>query len=35
MMGVLYKEGKISRKELRDFNKGVDYKKLPTKVKKK
>jgi len=35
MMGVLYKQGKISRKQLRDFNKGVDPDKLPTRVKKK
>jgi len=35
MMGVLYKQGKISRKTLEDYNKNVNYKKLPTKVKKK
>ena len=35
MMGVLYKEGKISRKQLEDFNKGVHPKKLPKTVKKK
>ena len=34
-MGVLYKEGKISRKQLEDFNKGVHPKKLPTRVKRK
>lgn len=34
MMGVLYQQGKISRQVLEDFNKGVNYKKLPNKVKK-
>ena len=33
MMGVLYKEGKISRKQLEDFNKGVHPSKLPNRVK--
>jgi hypothetical protein len=33
MMGVLYKEHKISRKQLEDFNKGVHPGKLPTRVK--
>lgn len=33
MMGVLYKQGKISKKTLEDFNKGVHPKKLPTRVK--
>lgn len=28
-MGSLYRQGKISRKTLEDFNKGVDYSKLP------
>lgn len=35
MMGVLYRQGKISRKTLEDFNKGVNPKKLPTRVKSK
>jgi hypothetical protein len=35
MMGVLYKQGKISRKTLEDFNKGVHPKSLPKKVRKK
>jgi len=34
-MGYLYSKGKISRKVLREFNKGVDYKKLPARKKKK
>lgn len=34
-MGALYSEGKISRKTLEDFNKGVHPKSLPTRVKKK
>jgi hypothetical protein len=34
-MGVLYKEGKIDRKTLREFNKGVHPNKLPKKVKRK
>lgn len=34
-MGILYKQGKISRKSLEDFNKGVDPDKLPKHVKKK
>jgi hypothetical protein len=34
MMGVLYQQGKISRTTLQDFNKGVNYKKLPNRVKK-
>ena len=33
-MGALYREGKISKKTMEDFNKGVDYKKLPAKKKK-
>jgi hypothetical protein len=33
MMGVLYNQGKISRKQLEDFNKGVSPKKLPLKAK--
>lgn len=33
-MGALYREGKISRKTLQDFNKGVDPDKLPKRVKK-
>ena len=32
MMGVLYNEGKITRKQLEDFNKGVHPGKLPTRV---
>jgi hypothetical protein len=32
-MGRLYSQGKITRKQLEDFNKGVDYKKLPGHVK--
>lgn len=32
MMGILYKQGKISRKQLEDFNKGVHPGKLPTRV---
>jgi hypothetical protein len=32
-MGVLYKQGKISKKTLEDYNKGVNYKKLPTRAK--
>jgi hypothetical protein len=28
-MGVLYQQGKISRKTLEEFNKGVNPKKLP------
>lgn len=32
-MGVLYKEGKISRKTLEDYNKGVKPSKLPKQVK--
>lgn len=35
MMGVLYSEGKITRKTLEDFNKGVHPKKLPMRVSKK
>lgn len=34
-MGALYREGKISRKTLEDFNKGVHPSKLPKHVKKK
>lgn len=34
-MGALYREGKISKKTLEEFNKGVSPKKLPTRVKKK
>jgi hypothetical protein len=34
-MGALYQEGKISRKTLEDFNKGVHPKKLPKQVKRK
>ena len=34
-MGVLYKQGKITKKVLEDFNKGVNVKKLPTRAKKK
>lgn len=34
-MGALYKEGKISRKTLDDFNKGTSPKNLPKHVKKK
>jgi hypothetical protein len=33
MMGVLYSKGKISKKTLDDFNKGVHPGKLPTRVK--
>jgi len=32
-MGILYKQGKITRKQLEDYNKGVNPKKLPTRVK--
>jgi hypothetical protein len=32
-MGMLYSEGKISRKQLEDFNKGVHPNKLPEHVK--
>lgn len=32
-MGILYKQGKISRKTLEEFNKGVDPDKLPNKKK--
>jgi hypothetical protein len=32
-MGRLFEQGKITRKQLEDFNKGVDYKKLPEHVK--
>lgn len=32
-MGVLYREGKISRKTLEDFNKGVKSSRLPKHVK--
>lgn len=32
-MGALYREGKISRKTLEEFNKGVNPKKLPTRAK--
>ena len=32
-MGVLYKQGKISKKQLEDFNKGVHPSKLPTRAK--
>jgi hypothetical protein len=32
-MGALYKEGKISKKTLDDFNKGVSPKSLPKKKK--
>lgn len=28
-MGVLYKQGKITRQQLEDFNKGVNYDELP------
>lgn len=31
-MGMLYSQGKITRKQLEDFNKGVDYKELPEHV---
>lgn len=34
-IGALYREGKISRKTLEDFNKGVHPSKLPTRVKRK
>jgi hypothetical protein len=34
-MGALYREGKISKKTLDEFNKGVDPDKLPKKAKKK
>lgn len=30
-MFVLYKEGKISKKQLDDYTKGVDFSKLPNK----
>ncbi len=33
-MGKLFSEGKISKKSLDNFNKGVDPNKLPDKVKK-
>jgi hypothetical protein len=32
-MGILYKQGKISKKTLDEYNKGVNPKKLPTRVK--
>lgn len=32
-MGILYKQGKISRKTLEEFNKGVHPSKLPTRKK--
>ena len=28
-MGMLYRQGKITRQQLDDFNKGVDYNSLP------
>jgi hypothetical protein len=31
-MGALYREGKISRTQLEDFNKGADFKDLPEHV---
>ena len=33
-MGVLYNQGKITKKQLDDFNKGVHPSKLPTRIKK-
>jgi len=33
-MFVLYKRGKITKAQLDDFTKGVDYKHLPARVKK-
>jgi len=35
MIGYLYSKGKVSRKVLEDFNKGIKYSKLPARVKKK
>jgi hypothetical protein len=32
-MGILYKQGKITKKQLDDFNKGVHLDKLPNRVK--
>lgn len=32
-MGALFSEGRISRKTLEEFNKGVDVSKLPARVK--
>lgn len=34
-IGYLYSKGKVSKKTLDDFNKGIKYKNLPAKVKKK
>jgi len=32
-IALLYKQGKITKTQFDNFNKGVDYKRLPTRVK--
>jgi len=34
-IAVLYKQGKVSKKVLNDFDKGISYKSLPKRVKRK